>query len=122
LSDTIKLISAALDCPDAGALATFYAEITGGTVTYDDGKWATVDGPAGRIDFQQASGYVPPTWPDPAVPMQAHLDFLVDDPDAAEARVIAAGAIKLEFVPNNHFRVYGDPAGHPFCLCTADPT
>jgi hypothetical protein len=120
MSDSIKLISAALDCPDAGALARFYAEITGGTVTYDDGKWATVDGPAGRIDFQQSSGYVPPTWPDPAVPMQAHLDFEVDDPDAAEARVLTAGAIKLEFVPNSHFRVYADPAGHPFCLCTPD--
>ena len=120
MSDSIKLISAALDCPDAGALATFYAEITGGNVTYDDGRWATVDGPGGRIDFQQSSDYVPPTWPDSGVPMQVHLDFQVDDPEAAEARVLAAGATKLEFVPNDHFRVYADPAGHPFCLCTAD--
>jgi hypothetical protein len=117
---SITLISAALDGPDAGALAAFYAEITGGTVIYDDGSWATVDGPGGRIDVQQSPDHVPPTWPDPAVPMQVHLDFLVDDADAAEARVLAAGATRLEFVPNDHFRVYADPAGHPFCLCTRD--
>jgi hypothetical protein len=117
MSDSIKLISAALDCPDVSALAAFYAELTGGNVTFDDGKWATVDGPSGRIDFQRSADFVPPTWPDPAVPMQVHLDFAVDDLDASEARAIAAGAIKLEFVPNDHFRVYADPAGHPFCLC-----
>jgi hypothetical protein len=30
MSDSIKLGSVALDCPDAGLLAAFYAEITGG--------------------------------------------------------------------------------------------
>ena len=49
------------------------------------------------------------------------FDFDVDDPDAAEARVLAAGATKLDFEPNDHWRVYADPAGHPFCLCTEDP-
>jgi hypothetical protein len=68
MSNSIKLISAALDCPDVGALAAFYAEITGRNVIYDDGRWATVDGPGGRIDFQQSSDHVPPTWPDMAVP------------------------------------------------------
>ncbi|MCK4176528.1 VOC family protein [Aciditerrimonas ferrireducens] len=116
----VRLISAVLDCPDVSALAAFYAEITDGAVIYDDGAWATVDGPGGRIDFQQSSTYVRPTWPDPAVPMQVHLDFRVDDPDGAEARVLAAGAVKLDSVPNDHFRVYADPAGHPFCLCTVD--
>ena len=103
MSDSIKLGSVALDCPDAGLLAAFYAEITGGKVTYLDQDWATVQGPGGRIDFQTAPGYVPPRWPDPA-----------------EARVLAAGAAKFDFQPGDHFRVYADPAGHPFCLCTED--
>jgi hypothetical protein len=120
MSDSIKLCSAAIECPDAGALAAFYAEITGGKVAYDDGAWATVTGPGGRIDFQAAPGHIPPVWPDPAGSMQMHLDFDVDDADAAEARVLMAGATKLDFEPNDHFRVYADPAGHPFCLCTAD--
>jgi Glyoxalase-like domain len=45
------------------------------------------------------------------------LDFLVHDADAAEARVLAAGATKFDVQPGDHFRVYADPAGHPFCLC-----
>ena len=117
MSDSIKFGSVALECPDARKLAAFYAEITGGTITRADEEWATVKCPGGDIDFQTAPGYQPPAWPDPSSSMQMHLDFLVDDPDAAEAKVLAAGATKFGFQPGDHFRVYADPAGHPFCLC-----
>jgi hypothetical protein len=121
MSDSIKLSSVALDCPDAGKLAAFYADITGGKVTFLHESWATVNGQGGRIDFQTAPGYIPPSWPDPASSMQMHLDFYVDDLDAAEARVLAAGATKYDFQPNDdHCYVYTDPAGHPFCLSTWD--
>jgi hypothetical protein len=120
MSDSIKLGSVALDCPDAGKLAEFYADITGGRVTFRCADWATVNGPGGRIDFQTAPGHAPPGWPDPASSMQMHLDFDIDDLDAAEARVLAAGATKYDFQPNDHCRVYADPAGHPFCLSTQD--
>jgi hypothetical protein len=116
VSDTIKLAPVTVDCPDARALATFYATITGGTMTFSDEGWAEVEGPNGDLDFQTAPGYRPPTWPDPASSMQMHLDFIVDDLDATEARVLAAGATKFEVQPNDHCRVYADPAGHPFCL------
>jgi len=89
-------------------------------VTFLHETWATVKGPGGRIDFQTAPGYTPPTWPDPASPMQMHLDFDVDDLAGTEARVLAAGATKYDFQPNDHCRVYADPAGHPFCLSTED--
>jgi catechol 2,3-dioxygenase-like lactoylglutathione lyase family enzyme len=120
MSDSIKLGSVTLDCPDAGKLAAFYAEITGGKVTYRTDGWATVNGPGGRIDFQTAPGYLPPAWPDPASSIQMHLDFDVDDLDAAETRALAAGAAKYDAQPNDHCRVYADPAGHPFCLSTQD--
>jgi hypothetical protein len=82
MSDSIKLGSVALECPDAQ----------------------------------------PPTWPDPSSSMQMHLDFLVDDVDAAEARVLAAGATRFDVPPGDHFRVYADPAGHPFQPnCEPDP-
>jgi hypothetical protein len=117
----IRLSSVTLDCPDAGKLAAFYAEITGGTVTFRHELWATVNGPGGRIDFQTAPAYTPPKWPDPASSMQMHLDFYVGDLDAAEARVLAAGATRYDHQPNaDHCRVYADPAGHPFCLSTWD--
>lgn len=62
--------------------------------------WATVNGPTGRIDFQTAPDDTPPTWPDQTSSMQMHLDFFVDDLDAAEARVPAAGATKYDYQPN----------------------
>ena len=117
MSDSVRLGSVALECPDAGLLAAFYAEITGGTVTSADKDWATVKCPGGDIDFQTAPGYQPPAWPDRSSSMQMHLDFLVDDPDVAESRVLAAGATKFDLQPGDHFRVYADPVGHPFCLC-----
>jgi len=121
MSDSIKLSSVAVNCPNAGKLAAFYAEITGGTVTFLHEAWATVNGPGGRIDFQTIPDYMPPTWPDPTSPVQMHLDFYVDDREAAEARVLAAGATKYDFQPNDdHSYVYADPAGHPFCLTTWD--
>ena len=73
MSDSIKLGSVALECPDARQLAAFYAEITGGTVTSADQDWATLKAPGGDIDFQTAPGYQPPAWPDPSSSMQMHL-------------------------------------------------
>ena len=46
-----------------------------------------------------------------------HLGFIVDDLDAAEAAVIDLGATKHPDRPGTSFRVFLDPAGHPFCLC-----
>ncbi len=121
MSDSIRLSSVAIDCPNAKELAAFYAAITDGRVTFESDVWATVDGPGGRIDFQTVPGYTPPTWPDPTSPVQMHLDFYVEDREATGARVLAAGATKFEFQPNDdHSTVFADPAGHPFCLSTWD--
>lgn len=121
MSDRITLGSVAIDCRNAGRLARFYAEITGGTITFEHEQWATVQGLGGRIDFQTVLGFTAPDWPDPTSSIQMHLDFDVDDLDAAGARVIAAGASAYDFQPNpDHCRVFADPAGHPFCLSTQD--
>ncbi len=121
MTDSIRLSSVAVNCPDSGALAAFYAEITGGRVVIANEEWATVDGPGGRIDFQSVPDHVPPTWPVPATPVQLHLDFFVDDLEAAGARVVAAGATRFDTQPNaEHCLVFADPAGHPFCLTTWD--
>ena len=48
--------------------------------------------------------------------MMLHLDIGVDDLDAAGAHAVAAGAVLAEYQPQEHVRVYLDPAGHPFCL------
>ena len=53
----------------------------------------------------------PPSWPEPDVLQQMHVDVMVDDLEAADAAVVALGARPLG---GDH--VYADPAGHPFCL------
>ena len=69
------------------------------------------------ISFQQVESYTPPRWPAQEVPQQMHLDVIVDDLDAAETAVLDLGATKHEHQPGTSFRVFLDPAGHPFCLC-----
>jgi len=120
MSDHIQLSGTTVNAPDALALAEFYARITGG-VAIGSPHWAAVTGPNGSIGFQQVDDFRPPVWPGSAIPMQLHLDFLVDDLAAAGTRVLDAGATLLDFQPNSdHCFVYADPVGHPFCLSTWD--
>jgi catechol 2,3-dioxygenase-like lactoylglutathione lyase family enzyme len=101
------------DCPDPAAAAAFYAELLGQPITYrsDDFVVVSASSTASGLAFQLAPGHRAPTWPDPAVPQQVHLDIMVEDPAAAGAQVLALGATRLDG-PD----VYADPAGHPFCL------
>ncbi|MEU6852746.1 VOC family protein [Actinacidiphila alni] len=113
-----------LDCPDPRALAAFYAELVGGTVEVDEAEddWVDLNREDGqRLSFQLAVGHRPPAWPDPERPQQFHLDIAVERAklDAAEKQVLALGATLLEgdLDGTRNWRVYADPAGHPFCLC-----
>jgi len=114
----MDLFAATIDAPDAAALAHFYAELMGMEVTYEGPEGAMIAGDGQSVMFQQVEDYNPPQWPDPAHPQQAHLDILVDDLDTGEARALELGATRLGGVAEG-FRVFADPAGHPFCLCRA---
>ena len=114
-----QLRSVVIDCPDPRALATFYAELLGLAVSYEEDDWVVLGGDPGqhpRVAFQRAPELREPRWPDPERPQQFHLDVTVDDVDEAEKRVLALGATRLPGGGDN-WRVYADPAGHPFCLC-----
>ena len=115
-----RLRVVALDCRDPRALAHFYGAITGCDIEDDDGDWVQLctDGDV-TIAFQLAPDHEPPVWPSGERPQQTHLDFDVDDLDAAEKQVLALGAVKADFQPGSSFRVFLDPAGHPFCLVHA---
>jgi predicted enzyme related to lactoylglutathione lyase len=111
--------SIVLDCPDPPALAAFYGGLLDWTI---DGSsdWAEVRADNGQcISFQRVDDYAPPRWPAQEVPQQMHLDVIVDDLDAAEPAVLELGATKHEYQPGTSFRVFLDPAGHPFCLCVS---
>jgi len=111
----MNLFAVTIDAPDASALARFYADLTGMEVTYDGAEGALISADGRNVLFQQVSDYNPPRWPDPAHPQQAHLDLLVEDLDAGEARALELGASRLDG-GGERFRVFADPAGHPFCL------
>ncbi|MFE5796354.1 VOC family protein [Streptomyces sp. NPDC056503] len=119
-----KLQCVVLDCPDVAELARFYQSLIGGEVdrpdprwSLDDG-WSTLHGDGGLVlAFQRVSEHRPPRWPDPAHPQQFHLDLGVADLDRAQAEVLALGATVLDDGDGKRsWRVYADPAGHPFCL------
>lgn len=116
-----RMRSVVLDCPDPRALAEFYQGVLSGNVTAAEDDWVvlTVDGL--RLAFQLADEFERPTWPTGERPQQFHLDVTVDDVDVAEPEVLALGATKHVIQPGeaagDSFRVYLDPAGHPFCLC-----
>jgi len=111
-----RLGAVVLDCPDPRALAGFYARLLDWAPARDEDDWARVEGPGGQeLAFQLAPDYRPPTWPAPERPQMFHLDLLVGDLDAAHDRAVELGATLLDRQPT--FRVYADPAGHPFCLC-----
>jgi hypothetical protein len=119
-----------LDCPDALELGRFYAGLLGWSLEPGaDAAWTTLVPPGGGVStenpdgrptlaFQRIDDWVAPTWPGGAHPQQFHLDFAVDDIDAAEPAVLALGAQRHAHQPseNGTFRVYLDPVGHPFCL------
>ncbi|MEU5530753.1 VOC family protein [Micromonospora chersina] len=102
-----------VDCPDPMIEAHFWSAVLGDPITYADGDFVVVAAStaASGLAFQRATDLTPPTWPEPAVPQQMHLDVMVDDQAAAAEAVLALGARPL---PGDH--VYADPAGHPFCL------
>jgi catechol 2,3-dioxygenase-like lactoylglutathione lyase family enzyme len=108
-----RLHHVVLDCPDPAALAAFYSGLLGLPITYRSDDWAVVaaDETSSGLAFQLAPGHRPPSWPDPAVPQQVHLDIMVEDVTVSGPDVLALGAVKLDGED-----VYADPAGHPFCL------
>lgn len=116
----MTLTAAVLDAPDPRVLAGFYQKLLGWPIGSDEPDWVTLRPPGGGagLSFQTESNYPRPTWPagpgDQA--MMVHLDIEVDDLAAAGAAALAAGATLAEHQPQQHVRVYLDPAGHPFCL------
>ncbi len=125
-----------LDTQDARGLAEFYRQLFG--LTYAPGH--ETPGPEGddwlllraggdfALAFQQVESMPRPTWPDPVIPQQLHLDTTVPTADELERqrqRALALGATLLRDRsddPDEPLYVFADPSGHPFCIFVAsDP-
>jgi Glyoxalase-like domain len=115
-----------LDTPDPWGLARFWAGLLGGSPVQWYPGWVTLEPPphGQRLSFQ-ATGAGQHAMP--GAGPRVHFDVLAADLAAAHERVLAAGATctgehtSPKPGPRGEpvsWRVYRDPAGHPFCLVT----
>jgi len=129
-----RLLHTVLDSTDVRGLAEFYRLLLG--LVYrpgdeppapgeaDDADWLVLTEADGtrRLAFQEVPQLLPTTWPDHDVPMQLHLDLLVDDVDDLERQRSRAESLGARLLldrtddPEEPLYVLADPSGHPFCL------
>ena len=109
-----------LDCNHPASLAEFWGTLLDlPVVDKTEEWWQLAPLPGGvSIAFQRVEKHRPPS---ASRPQQLHLDVQVDDITAAEELVLGLGAeVRSDLHPGDGspWRVYADPAGHPFCLVT----
>jgi hypothetical protein len=111
------MFAVVLDCPDPMALAEFYQKMTGwDEITFYDDVYVYI-GNGGRMQlgFQRVPDFRPPGWPDPQ--KRSHLDFKVEDMEAAAKKLVALGASIPEYQPGeDKWLVMADPVGNLFCV------
>src|SRR5215218_9009404 len=112
-----RLHGIVIDCADPDTLATFYESLLSMRRVQDEPDWVVIGDAPDRpgVAFARIPDYRPPTWPDGERPQYRHFDVRVDDLELAGASVLELGATPLTD-GGETFRVYADPAGHPFCL------
>lgn len=119
---SIHLSEVVLDCDDAQKLAKFYADLLGWQtkVLNKDLVWVQSPDCPMCLLCNREEDYVPPVWPEQLGRQQKgeHLDFAVDDLDAAVAYAVSLGArlSTYQCMPEK-WKTLFDSAGHPFCLC-----
>jgi catechol 2,3-dioxygenase-like lactoylglutathione lyase family enzyme len=109
-----------LNCAEPEELAAFYKDLLDAEETDATANLVEIRSADGtRMAFRREVGATPPSWPRPENSLQVHLDFLVEDLDEAERRVVSLGGRPLEAweMPGPfEERGYADPAGHSFTL------
>lgn len=117
----ITLAAVVLDAADLESESRFWQQLLGGDLEKTESHHILRIHGSPVLAIQLAPDHVPPQWP-AGQPQQLHLDLAVDDIAAAHRQAVEAGARVL--TPEGDiesakfgYRVYADPAGHPFCLC-----
>lgn len=132
-----RLLHTVLDAPDVRGLAEFWRELMGlhyrqgdeppTDGTPDEEDWLVLLDADGRrvLVFQEVGDLPRPTWPEPGVAMQLHLDLTVPDRATLEEqkqRVLdLGGEVRLDRTHTEEEPLYAfaDPAGHVFCILVA---
>ncbi|MFH9821823.1 VOC family protein [Streptomyces bobili] len=109
-----------LDCAEPEKLAEFYKGLLDTEETDANANLVEITGAAGiRLAIRRDANATPPSWPRPESSLQVHLEFLVEDLDEAERRIVGLGGRALETRGAHgplEERQYADPAGHSFTL------
>ncbi|WP_320778352.1 VOC family protein [Streptomyces sp. CRN 30] len=123
----IKAGVVVLDSAEPEKLAAFYKELLDAEETEVTANRIEIREPGGfRMAFRRDVNAVPPSWPRPENSLQAHLDFRVDDLDAAERRIVTLGGRTIEAKESvgayeYEERGFADPAGHSFSVHMVPP-
>lgn len=120
-----------LDSGNAGELSEFYRKFLKwerSEQVFEGEQWFIVTDPAGKglpLVFQQDDHYRPPVWPSAPGEQQQmiHLDFYVEQEEMAQAvaHALSCGAKLAASQLSEHWRVFIDLAGHPFCIIPIPP-
>jgi predicted enzyme related to lactoylglutathione lyase len=104
-----------IDCVSPQVVADFWAAVLGGELTVPLPGWlrlGTIAGAVPAINFQPV--------PEPKQgKTRTHLDLVVDDLDAATARITALGGRALDQryeYPEGVVVLMADPEGNEFCV------
>jgi catechol 2,3-dioxygenase-like lactoylglutathione lyase family enzyme len=130
MAELPRLLHTVIDTTDVRALAEFYRRLLGlsyrpGDETPTAGEdWLVLRDDAGAnvLAFQLVERLERTTWPDPAVPMQLHLDLTVSGTEELERQRARAEELGATIVmdrtddPDEPLYVFADPSGHPFCI------
>jgi predicted enzyme related to lactoylglutathione lyase len=119
---TITLAAVILDAANLEDESRFWQRLLGGELNKKERHHILTVAGSPVIAVQLAPNHAPPQWPD-GQPQQIHLDLAVDDIVTAHQQAMDAGAHllrqpeEMDDASRSGYRVYADPAGHPFCLC-----
>ena len=133
------IVQTVIDTTDARRAAEFYRQLLG--LSYRPGDeqppagepdpngtdWLVLRNPHGgrELAFQQVDSLPRSTWPSNDLPQQLHLDLTVPDAESLQRshdRAVELGATVLLDRTDDEEEplwVFGDPAGHPFCIFVA---
>lgn len=119
----MRLGAIVLDSDNSEILSEFYQQLLGWKKIRQDDEWIIVssyDGNSTPLVFQEVSHYERPIWPIEKEKQQQmiHLDFYVDKNEYEHEinHAISCGAQLSSIQLSDDWKVFFDPAGHPFCI------
>lgn len=120
----ITLRTVVLECRDMPQLLSFYQNLLGWPVVYEEETFIRIQSPDTKMEIgiQYDNAYTPPVWPTQPgrQQMMAHLDFDLPNRKSLKEAVEKALSLGAEMAAEQYgcgeWVTLLDPAGHPFCF------